>query len=40
MDDVLKVALVRQPDPIAWEEEPAAPVAGTDDKGMPRATAH
>ena len=33
IDDVLKVALVRMPDPIAWEEEPA--VAPADDK--PRA---
>jgi len=38
MDDVLKQALVRMPDPIAWEAEPAAvPVAdGTTD----RPTAH
>jgi ATP-dependent Lon protease len=38
MDDVLKHALVRMPDPIAWEPEPAAVVAvdGTTD----RPTAH
>jgi ATP-dependent Lon protease len=40
LDDVLKVALVRMPEKIAWEEEPAAPVPATDEKGGPRVTAH
>ena len=44
LDDVLKVALVRMPDPIAWDVEtpaavaPAAPVE--DGTGTPRVTAH
>ena len=37
MDDVLKAALVRMPDPIAWEAEPAAPVI---DGTSGRPTAH
>jgi ATP-dependent Lon protease len=45
LDDVLKVALVRMPDPIAWDVEPVAPVkaaeaVGDDGKGTPRVTAH
>ncbi|MGE5509815.1 MAG: endopeptidase La [Bacteroidota bacterium] len=40
MDDVLKNALVRQPDPIAWEEESTAAVAAGDEKGGSRPTAH
>jgi ATP-dependent Lon protease len=38
MDDVLKQALIRMPDPIAWEPEPSAvpPVDGATD----RPTAH
>jgi len=40
MDEVLKVALVRMPEPIAWEE-PAAAVAGGDaEQGTSRITAH
>jgi ATP-dependent Lon protease len=39
LDDVLKVALVRVPDPIAWEETPAV-AAVEPDKGVPRITAH
>jgi ATP-dependent Lon protease len=38
MDDVLKIALVRMPDPIAWEAEPAAVPAG--DAAGDRPTAH
>jgi ATP-dependent Lon protease len=38
MDDVLTHALVRMPDPIAWETEPAtAPVAAVADAGRPTA---
>ena len=37
MDDVLKVALIRLPDPIAWEPETAAVV---DNKDGSRPTAH
>jgi ATP-dependent Lon protease len=39
MDDVLKVALLRMPDPIAWEPEPAAAVAGAQPDSS-RVTAH
>jgi ATP-dependent Lon protease len=39
LDDVLKVALIRVPDPIAWEETPAV-AAVEPDKGIPRLTAH
>jgi len=39
MDDVLKQALVRMPDPIAWEAEPAA-VAAVIDGATGRPTAH
>ena len=39
MEDVLKVALVRVPDPIQWEEEPPAPLAD-DGTGEARITAH
>jgi ATP-dependent Lon protease len=45
LDQVLKVALVRMPDPIAWDVEVATPVApaetaGDDGKGSARVTAH
>jgi ATP-dependent Lon protease len=40
MDDVLKHALVRVPDPIAWEVEPSPAVAPADDKTGARPTAH
>ncbi|MEQ1613589.1 MAG: endopeptidase La [Hyphomicrobiaceae bacterium] len=44
LDEVLKVALVRMPDPIAWDVDPpavVAPVAAADDDtGTPRITAH
>ncbi len=44
LDEVLKVALVRMPDPIAWDVDPpavVAPVAAADDgTGTPRITAH
>jgi ATP-dependent Lon protease len=42
VDDVLKVALVRMPEPIGWESEaaaPATPVAG-EDKDATRPIAH
>ncbi len=38
MDDVLKHALIRKPDPIAWEPEPTVPPA--DDTAGGRPTAH
>ncbi len=38
LDDVLKVALVRMPDPIAWETEP--PVAAVEAPNGDRPTAH
>jgi ATP-dependent Lon protease len=38
MDDVLKAALVKMPDPIAWEPEPQ--VAGDGAAGDSRPTAH
>jgi ATP-dependent Lon protease len=40
MDDVLKVALVRKPEPISWEAEPAAPVAPAAEADGSRVTAH
>jgi ATP-dependent Lon protease len=40
VDDVLKVALVRMPERIVWDEEAAAAVATTDDKGGSRVVAH
>jgi ATP-dependent Lon protease len=41
LDDVLRTALVRTPEPISWDEEAqAASVAGEDGKGGPRVTAH
>ncbi len=40
MDDVLKNALVRLPDPIAWEVESPAAVTPADDKTGSRPTAH
>jgi ATP-dependent Lon protease len=39
-DDVLKNALVRMPDAIAWEVEPAPAVAPTDGKDGSRVVAH
>ncbi|NJO55920.1 MAG: endopeptidase La [Rhodospirillales bacterium] len=40
-DDVLKIALVRQPEPMTWEQaEAAKAVAATDGTGEPRITAH
>ena len=40
--DVLKVALVRQPEPIEWDEEaePAAPMAEEDAPGTGASLAH
>jgi ATP-dependent Lon protease len=45
LDEVLKVALVRMPDPIAWDVDVAAPVTPPettvdDGKGVSRVTAH
>ena len=40
MDDVLKQALVRMPDPIAWEVEPATPATVVIDGTTGRPTAH
>jgi ATP-dependent Lon protease len=41
LDDVLRTALVRAPEPISWDEEAqAASVAGDDGKGGSRVTAH
>jgi ATP-dependent Lon protease len=40
MDDVLKNALVRLPDPIAWEVEGPAVTPGEEDKTGTRPTAH
>ena len=45
LDDVLKIALVRMPDPIAWDVEPPATVKPPetivdDGKGGVRVTAH
>jgi ATP-dependent Lon protease len=40
MDDVMKVALVRMPEPVAWQDTPPAPVPGGDDKAGSRVTAH
>ncbi|HEX7074709.1 MAG TPA: endopeptidase La [Hyphomicrobiaceae bacterium] len=40
MDEVLKVALVRQPEPIAWEEPAAAVSGGETQPGSSRITAH
>ncbi len=40
MDDVLKVALVRQPEPIAWEETSAAVAGGESQPDSSRITAH
>jgi len=39
MDEVLKVALVRMPEPITWEE-PATTVAGAADRDTSHITAH
>ena len=40
MDDVLKHALVRMPEPIVWREDDAAPAPATDGNGTPRVVAH
>jgi ATP-dependent Lon protease len=40
VEDVLKVALVRMPDPIAWEPEPVAAVAPAESDASGRPTAH
>ncbi len=40
VDDVLKVALIRMPERIVWDEEAAAAVAPVDDKGGARVVAH
>jgi ATP-dependent Lon protease len=46
MEDVVKAALVRQPEPIEWDEAAeeaaanAAAAAGDEENGEPRATAH
>ena len=40
LEHVLQVALIRVPEAIGWEEEPATQVAGEDDKGSSRLTAH
>ena len=40
-DDVLKIALVRQPEPMTWDQaEEPAPVAAETEAGGPRVTAH
>ena len=39
-DDVLKAALVRMPDAIAWEVEPDGKVPPAEDKGASRVVAH
>jgi ATP-dependent Lon protease len=40
MDDVLKVALVRVPEPITWVEEEATAATATKADGLPIITAH
>jgi len=40
LDEVLKSALVRMPEPISWDSEAATPVTGEDEKGSSRLTAH
>jgi ATP-dependent Lon protease len=40
MDDVMKVALVRMPEPVSWQDTPPAPVPAGDDKAGSRVTAH
>ena len=40
LDDVIKTALVRQPEPITWAEVEAAAVAAEDKSSGSRATAH
>jgi hypothetical protein len=41
MEDVLKTALVRQPEAISWDDvAEGTDVAGGDDKGGSRVTAH
>ena len=40
MEEVVKTALVRQPEPMTWDEAEEEPVASGDDKGGSRVTAH
>jgi ATP-dependent Lon protease len=40
IEDVLKTALVRMPDPITWAEVEAAAVAAEEGKESSRVTAH
>jgi ATP-dependent Lon protease len=40
MDEVLKVALVRMPEPISWEEPAAAVAGGEAEQGTSHITAH
>jgi len=41
VEDVLKTALVRMPDPISWDDVAESPAVAADDgKGGPRVTAH
>ncbi|MEL6373640.1 MAG: endopeptidase La [Pseudomonadota bacterium] len=40
LEDVLKVALVRMPEPIAWEEDAASGVPNPDPAAGPSVTAH
>ncbi len=40
MDEVLRHALVRQPEPIVWEEATAAPVVGVGDEDASGVIAH
>jgi ATP-dependent Lon protease len=40
MEEVLRVALQRMPEPIAWEEEPAATVSASEEQAGARVTAH
>jgi ATP-dependent Lon protease len=40
VDDVLKVALVRVPEPITWVEDSATPPVPTEEPGGPRVIAH
>jgi hypothetical protein len=36
----MKVALVRMPEPVSWQDTPPAPVPAGDDKAGSRVTAH
>jgi ATP-dependent Lon protease len=40
LDEVLRSALIRVPEPISWDEEATAPAAGEDDKSGSRVIAH